>query len=48
MYADNAEEFDDRLDEAMNISGPVLIEINARTMVPIEGIVPAPDKNRGS
>jgi len=48
LYADNAEEFDDRLDEAMNISGPVLIEINARTMVPIEGIVPAPDKNRGS
>ena len=48
LYADNAEEFDDRLDEAMNISGPVLIEINARTMVPIEGIVPAPDKNRTS
>jgi acetolactate synthase-1/2/3 large subunit len=44
LFADNASEFDDRLAEAMDISGPVLIEINVHNMEPMQGIVPAPDK----
>ncbi|HIG39654.1 MAG TPA: hypothetical protein EYQ14_03830 [Gammaproteobacteria bacterium] len=42
LLADNVEEFDDRLKQAMDISGPVLIEINVRNMQPMQGIVPAP------
>ena len=48
LKADNTAEFDTRLQEAFDIDGPVLIEINVRNMVPMEGIVPAPPiKNVG-
>ena len=42
LLADNVEEFDDRLKQAMDLSGPVLIEINVHNMQPMQGIVPAP------
>ena len=44
LYADNVEELDQRLSAAMEIAGPVLIELNANNMHPIEGVVPAPSK----
>jgi acetolactate synthase-1/2/3 large subunit len=44
LLADKPAEFENRLAEAMDISGPVLIEVNVRNMEPMQGIVPAPDK----
>ncbi len=44
LSANNADEFDDRLAEAMSIEGPVLIDINVRNLEPVEGIVPAPER----
>ena len=44
LYADNATEFPDRLDAAMAMDGPVLIELNVHNMVPIQGVVPAPGR----
>ena len=44
LYADNAAEFPDRLDAAMAMDGPVLIELNVHNMVPIQGVVPAPGR----
>jgi acetolactate synthase-1/2/3 large subunit len=45
LYADNVDEFDTQLKAAMEIAGPVLIELNANNMVPIDGVVPAPGSN---
>jgi acetolactate synthase-1/2/3 large subunit len=42
LYANDVGEFDVRLSQAMQSSGPVLIELNVRNMQPLEGIVPAP------
>ncbi len=42
LHARDAAEFDARLDEAMALDGPVLIELDARNMQPIEGVVRAP------
>ena len=46
LYADNVEELDQRLSAAMKMAGPVLIELNANNMRPIEGVIPAPSKQR--
>jgi acetolactate synthase-1/2/3 large subunit len=45
LYADNVDEFDTQLKAAMDMAGPVLIELNANNMVPIDGVVPAPGSN---
>jgi len=42
LHADNAAEFDQRLEEAMNIEGPVLINLNVHNLIPLQGIVTAP------
>ncbi len=42
LHADNVEELDERLSAAMKMTGPVLIELNANNMRPIEGVIPAP------
>ena len=42
MKADNVAEFDALLTEAMEMPGPVLIEINVHNMEPMQGIVTAP------
>lgn len=44
LYADNADEFDGQLDAAMTIDGPVLIELNAHNLEPIQGVVRAPGR----
>ncbi|MBV1879493.1 MAG: hypothetical protein KUG79_17765 [Pseudomonadales bacterium] len=46
IKADNTDEFDTCLTQAMEHDGPVLIELNVRNMVPMQGIVPAPDSNK--
>lgn len=46
LYADNVEELDQRLSAAMEMEGPVLIELNANNMHPIKGVVPAPSKQK--
>lgn len=45
LYADNVDELESQLTAAMDVSGPVLIELNANNMVPIDGVVPAPGLN---
>ncbi|MBV1882100.1 MAG: thiamine pyrophosphate-binding protein [Pseudomonadales bacterium] len=42
LKAENVTEFNSRLAEAMEINGPVLIEINVHNMEPMKGIVTAP------
>ena len=42
LYADNTNELETRLAAAMEMAGPVLIEMNANNMIPIEGVIPAP------
>ncbi len=42
LYADNTNELETRLAAAMELAGPVLIEMNANNMIPIEGVIPAP------
>lgn len=42
LYADNVDELEPRLAAAMDMAGPVLIELNANNMIPIDGVVPAP------
>ena len=44
LYADNAEELDSQLETAMEMEGPVLIELNAHNLQPIEGVVRAPGR----
>jgi acetolactate synthase-1/2/3 large subunit len=44
LHADTPESFDEQLSKAMEIEGPVLIELNVRDMVPIQGVI-APPKN---
>lgn len=42
MKADDVAQFDQCLDEAMKLEGPVLIELNVHNMVPLQGIVTSP------
>jgi acetolactate synthase-1/2/3 large subunit len=42
MHANDPAELKARLAEAMATAGPVLIELNANNMVPVQGVVPAP------
>jgi thiamine pyrophosphate-dependent acetolactate synthase large subunit-like protein len=44
LHADNADELEARLAEAMDIDGPVLINLNVHNMVPVKGVVTAPGK----
>ena len=44
LYADNAEELEKHLETAMSMEGPVLIELNANNMEPIQGVVRAPNR----
>ena len=42
LYADNVDDLEKNMRKAMGEAGPVLIEINANNMEPINGVVPAP------
>ena len=44
LHADNADELEARLAEAMDIDGPVLINLNVHNMTPVKGVVTAPGK----
>jgi acetolactate synthase-1/2/3 large subunit len=44
LYADNAEELEGQLETAMSMNGPVLVELNAHNMEPIQGVVRAPNR----
>ncbi|MDP6316533.1 MAG: thiamine pyrophosphate-binding protein [Pseudomonadales bacterium] len=45
LTVDDPAAFDSCLAQAMGHSGPVLININVRNMIPLQGIVPAPADN---
>ncbi|MDE0348844.1 MAG: thiamine pyrophosphate-dependent enzyme, partial [Gammaproteobacteria bacterium] len=45
LHARDAAEFDARLDTAMSLDGPVLIELDAHNLEPIEGVVRAPGRH---
>ena len=45
LHARDAAEFDARLDTAMSLDGPVLVELDAHNLEPIEGVVPAPGRH---
>ena len=42
LHADTVDGFSEQLEKAMDIDGPVLIELNVRKMQPITGVVPPP------
>jgi len=44
LHADNAAELKVQLAEAMKVTGPVLINLNAHNMVPVKGVVTAPGR----
>jgi acetolactate synthase I/II/III large subunit len=44
LHADNADELEEQLAAAMEMTGPVLINLNVHNMVPIQGVVTAPGK----
>ena len=44
LHADNADELETRLAEAMEIDGPVLINLNVHNMTPVKGVVTAPGR----
>ena len=46
LYVDCVDALAEAMNSAMARSGPVLIEINANNMAPINGVVPAPEDNR--
>jgi len=46
LYVDEVDELAEAMNTAMARSGPVLVEVNANNMVPINGVVPAPEDNK--
>ena len=43
LRAESADDFAGCLNQAMELAGPVLIDLNVKNMVPLQGIVPGPD-----
>ena len=46
LYVDEVDELAEAMNTAMARSGPVLVEVNANNMAPINGVVPAPEDNK--